>query len=53
MYAAELRGMELAFQKALEVHATTNTPNRCTVFTNNQAAFLTIANPNVPQDDIS
>jgi hypothetical protein len=53
VYAAELRGMELAFQRALEVHATTNIPDRCTVFTDNQAAFLTTANPNDSRDDTS
>jgi hypothetical protein len=48
VYVAELRGMELAFQRALDVHATTNTPDRCTVFTDNEAAFLTMANPKCP-----
>jgi hypothetical protein len=32
VYAAELRG----FQIVLDVHATTNTPSKCTVFTDNQ-----------------
>jgi hypothetical protein len=48
VYAAELKGMELAFQIALDVHATTNTPSNCTVFTDNQAAIQAMANPKCP-----
>jgi hypothetical protein len=45
MYVAELRGIELAFQITLDVYTKTNASGKCTVFTNNQAAILVIANP--------
>ena len=48
VYAAELRGMELAFQIALDIHAQTNTPGHCTVFTDNQSAIQAMANPRYP-----
>ena len=46
VYAAELRGMELAFRMALDIHA--NTPSHCTVFTDNQSAIQAMANPRYP-----
>lgn len=45
VYAAELKGIEMAFQLALDIHASTNTPGKAVVFTDNQAAIRTIANP--------
>lgn len=48
VYAAELRGMELAFRIALDIHAQTNTPGHCTVFTDNQSAIQAMANPRCP-----
>ena len=48
VYAAELRGIELAFQLALDRHKATGTLGRCTVFSDNQAAVRAMANPKCP-----